>query len=365
MIMKKTFKKIIVILMILILYIPTCVMAEVDLSELSQIAADVASGNNVKAWKKLTPEMIEEAFKGETIDVIYIMQALGTNLGSESYYITSKEEKDLYNSLVDKFKSEWSDPKNDIIRTDAQITDRTYEEMLNYMDTIKEYADQEDLPDETTTDDEEITVEADDVFDLEWDKIAVEVYGGQEMMNMNLYDIEKLYDKLYAVDYENLSDEDKQKWEERAYALIGYITSNFSAGEDMARKLQEKLSGDKPLYTNPLFGLSGETAEDVTPDKIIGDAETFVQDGQNSSVATINQTNADTALNSIYNILLAIAISITVIWGLVIAIKLMMSSVEEKAEYKQMLWPYLIGCIVIFGSFIIWRIIIIVMNNVL
>ena len=63
--------------------------------------------------------------------------------------------------------------------------------------------------------------------------------------------------------------------------------------------------------------------------------------------------------------MLAIGITVTVIWGLVIAIKLMMSSVEEKAEYKKLLWPYLIGCIVIFGSFIIWKIVIIIMSGVM
>ena len=206
----------------------------------------------------------------------------------------------------------------------------------------------------------------DDILNKEWYDIPKTVWqGGGGVSTME--QVEKLYNKLMAVDYENLPDDKKQYYLECSANLRSTIVQHYSTGETDAwvENLQDKISGDKPMYTNPLFGQSGQTAEDVTPDKIIGDAETFVQDGQNSSVATINQTNADTALNSIYNILLAIAISITVIWGLVIAIKLMMSSVEEKAEYKQMLWPYLIGCIIIFGSFIIWRIIIIVMNNVL
>ena len=137
--------------------------------------------------------------------------------------------------------------------------------------------------------------------------------------------------------------------------------------EELEGTAAEKIIvGDKPIYENPLINYSGTVAaQNVTPDDIISDADTFLQDGQNSDIATINQDNADTALKSIYNILLAIGITVTVVWGLIIAIKLMMSSVEEKAEYKKMLWPYLIGCIVIFGSFAIWKIVIVVMNNVL
>ena len=206
----------------------------------------------------------------------------------------------------------------------------------------------------------------DEILEKEWDEIPPNIWQGGGGVN-SMDHVKKLYEKLMAVDYENLPDDKKEYFLECSGNLKYTITSSYSTGETdgWVKNLNDKEAGDKPIYTNPLFGQTGQTAENVTPDKIIGDAETFVQDGQNSSVATINQTNADTALNSIYNILLAIAISITVIWGLVIAIKLMMSSVEEKAEYKQMLWPYLIGCIVIFGSFIIWRIIIIVMNNVL
>ena len=137
--------------------------------------------------------------------------------------------------------------------------------------------------------------------------------------------------------------------------------------EELEGTAAEKIIvGDKPIYENPLINYSGTVAaQNVTPDDIISDADTFLQDGQNSDIATINQDNADTALKSIYNILLAIGITVTVVWGLIIAIKLMMSSVEEKAEYKKMLWPYLVGCIVIFGSFAIWKIVIVAMNNVL
>ena len=361
---------------IFIIIFPCNVMADVDLSKIVEIGDQVMSGNNVKAWKNLTSEMIEEAFKSNDQQyVISAAQSLGYNLGSESYYITSKEDAELYISLANKFKEEWNDEDNLTIVTGIQTTNYEFHQYLDYMETLITYATETDFPEENDSNknnndnkndnNEPVKVDNDTIFELEWDKIQPDVYGGQGLSVLD--DAEKLYNKLMEVHYEDLSDEDKEKWDERAYALIRTLRNKFATGisEEMASSL-EKVLADDPIYTNPLtVGNADQNAVNVTPDTIISDAETFIQDGQDSNIATINQENADTVLNSIYNIMLAIGITVTVIWGLIIAIKLMMSSVEEKAEYKKLLWPYLVGCIVIFGSFIIWKIVIIIMNGVM
>ena len=41
----------------------------------------------------------------------------------------------------------------------------------------------------------------------------------------------------------------------------------------------------------------------------------------------------------------------------------MLGSVEQKAEVQKALVPYVIGCIVIAGAFIIWRLVIIALNG--
>ena len=361
---------------IFIIIFPCNVMADVDLSKIVEIGDQVMSGNNVKAWKNLTSEMIEEAFKSNDQQyVISAAQSLGYNLGSESYYITSKEDAELYISLANKFKEEWNDEDNLTIVTGIQTTNYEFHQYLDYMEILITYATKADFPEENdgnknnndnkNDDNEPVKVDNDTIFELEWDKIQPDVYGGQGLSVLD--DAEKLYNKLMEVHYEDLSDEDKEKWDERAYALIRTLRNKFATGvsDEMASSL-EKVLADDPIYTNPLtVGNADQNAVNVTPDTIISDAETFIQDGQDSNIATINQENADTVLNSIYNIMLAIGITVTVIWGLIIAIKLMMSSVEEKAEYKKLLWPYLVGCIVIFGSFIIWKIVIIIMSGVM
>ena len=48
---------------------------------------------------------------------------------------------------------------------------------------------------------------------------------------------------------------------------------------------------------------------------------------------------------------------ISVIIGLVLAIKFILAGIEEKAEVKKMLGVYVISCVVIFGSFGIWKLV--------
>ena len=41
----------------------------------------------------------------------------------------------------------------------------------------------------------------------------------------------------------------------------------------------------------------------------------------------------------------------------------MAGSVEQKAKVKDSLVPYIVGCIVIFGAFGIWKLVIQILNN--
>lgn len=66
----------------------------------------------------------------------------------------------------------------------------------------------------------------------------------------------------------------------------------------------------------------------------------------------------DNTSNVFYKILLTIGIIVAVIVGMVIGIKLMIASADEKAKVKELLMPYIAGCIVVFGAFGIWKIVI-------
>ena len=59
---------------------------------------------------------------------------------------------------------------------------------------------------------------------------------------------------------------------------------------------------------------------------------------------------------SLSNIFITIGTILAVIYASVLGIKFMMGAAEEKAEVKESLVPFVIGCVVIYGAFFIWKI---------
>ena len=73
---------------------------------------------------------------------------------------------------------------------------------------------------------------------------------------------------------------------------------------------------------------------------------------------TINSTELNRPSSEVYNILTSLGMIIAVVVGIVLGIKYMIAGADEKAEVKETLLPYIIGCVVTFGAFGIWRILI-------
>lgn len=61
--------------------------------------------------------------------------------------------------------------------------------------------------------------------------------------------------------------------------------------------------------------------------------------------------------NKIFNVITIVGIILSVIVLVILGMKYMIGSVEEKATYKQTLMPYLIGAILLFGASTIAQII--------
>ena len=96
-------------------------------------------------------------------------------------------------------------------------------------------------------------------------------------------------------------------------------------------------------------------------DKIIEGADNFLSA---ANAEKLSQANLQDLSGSVFNILLGIAIAISIIIGIIIAFKLITEGVEEKADMKQALLPYIIGNVVIFGAFTIWKVIVTILNSV-
>ena len=67
---------------------------------------------------------------------------------------------------------------------------------------------------------------------------------------------------------------------------------------------------------------------------------------------------------TMYNILITIATFVAVLVGGILGVKIMISSADEKAQVKELLIPYVIGCVVVFGAFGIWKLVVTILQNI-
>lgn len=108
----------------------------------------------------------------------------------------------------------------------------------------------------------------------------------------------------------------------------------------------------------------GQTSSSDSKDftDIFSDANKFINKGK-SGQDDFDIENFKINIDTIYNILLTIGIALTVIIGGILGIKFMMASAEDKAKIKEAMIPYVIGCIVIYGAFFIWKVVIMVVGD--
>lgn len=105
-------------------------------------------------------------------------------------------------------------------------------------------------------------------------------------------------------------------------------------------------------------------------DDMIRDADSFEKEegqavgGKGSQPFKLNQGNLQNFSSSLFTILVTVATAISVLVGIILGIKYMMGSVEEKAKYKELLLPYLAGCVAVYGALGIWRILVEVLGSV-
>lgn len=80
-------------------------------------------------------------------------------------------------------------------------------------------------------------------------------------------------------------------------------------------------------------------------------------------LGTFDGEKLKTASDTIYNTLLLIGIILAVIIAGILGIQLMMAGAEEKAKVKESLLPFGVGCVIIFGAFGIWKVIMMAMSG--
>lgn len=109
-----------------------------------------------------------------------------------------------------------------------------------------------------------------------------------------------------------------------------------------------------------IFSVNISYASDVSD--VITGGDNFI--GAADDNAKIDETKLKLTSDLIYQILMVLGISIAVIIAGILGIKFMIGSVEEKAQVKDQLIPFVIGCIVIFGAFSIWKVAVNIGNSI-
>ena len=77
----------------------------------------------------------------------------------------------------------------------------------------------------------------------------------------------------------------------------------------------------------------------------------------------IDSTKLSNTSSSIYNILLMVSFVVVAVVGIILGMKFMMAGVEEKADVKKSLVIFLIGCIVVYGAFGIWKVLVTALSS--
>ncbi len=131
-------------------------------------------------------------------------------------------------------------------------------------------------------------------------------------------------------------------------------TGDYSAFEDQAGKTQED-----ELYQNPDTTDTPTTSVGTIKD-MMTDADKFMseRDAEHTNPLGENKESLKSFSKTLSGILLTVGIVIAVIIGGILGIKFMTGAAEEKADVKQLLIPYIVGCIVVFGAITIWSIVV-------
>lgn len=98
----------------------------------------------------------------------------------------------------------------------------------------------------------------------------------------------------------------------------------------------------------------------TTISNIIQGADGFITNGSSSDMKAGDKIK--NLSDIIYNVLLILGTVIAVIVGSVLGIQFITGSVEQKAKVKDSLIPFVIGCVVIFGAFGIWKLVITILR---
>lgn len=98
---------------------------------------------------------------------------------------------------------------------------------------------------------------------------------------------------------------------------------------------------------------------------IIGTGQAWENLGENGSSGTTDTSKLNEASATLFNLFFDIGIGVVVVVGAFLGIKFMTAGVEEKAEVKETLMPYFISSIVLVGAYGIWKLLVVILGDLI
>lgn len=89
----------------------------------------------------------------------------------------------------------------------------------------------------------------------------------------------------------------------------------------------------------------------------------FLENGKSSKSSIINYQNLYNVINYLYNIVMLIAIILAIIIGTILGIRIVIGSVDERADSKHLIIPYLVSVATGACAFTIWKFILQLIHN--
>ena len=99
-------------------------------------------------------------------------------------------------------------------------------------------------------------------------------------------------------------------------------------------------------------------------EEIMDIAGDWLTTGRAHADTTMNTDDLNQGASKVYNLLLAIATAVAIIVGAMLGIQYMTAGIDKKVEVKESLFPYIISCIVVFGSLGIWKLVVTIMAQI-
>jgi len=111
----------------------------------------------------------------------------------------------------------------------------------------------------------------------------------------------------------------------------------------------------------PMCGGTGKVNSSTIGDTT-KESTDFIREGEeaNSPIALSSMQDLS---STVYNILLILGVILAAVVGAILGIKFMTGSIEEQVDVKKALVPYVAGCVVIFGAFTIWKIVVTIIQG--